>query len=70
VKKPTHPAFGTRGTVDGVRAIAIEPRSNPALQIPGWLREFRIALAIKCAVALWVLAILYVVFWGRPDALF
>ena len=70
MRKPTHPAFGTRGAVAGVRAIAIEPRSKPILHIPGWLREFRVALAIKCAVALWVLAILYVVFWARADALF
>ena len=68
MKKPTYPAFGTRGA--GVRTIAVGPRSNPALQIPGWFREFRIALAIKCAIALWVVAILYVVFWARADALF
>jgi hypothetical protein len=70
VKKPTYPAFGTRGAADAVRAIAIEPRSSPALEIPGWFREFRVALAIKCAIALWVVAILYVVFWARADALF
>ena len=70
MKKPTYPAFGTRGAADTVRTVAIEPRSNRALQIPSWFREFRIALAIKCAVSLWVIAILYVVFWARADALF
>ena len=66
MKKPTHGAFGTRGAIGVVGAIA--PRSKPTLKMPRLPRDSSIGLIIKCAVALWVIAILYVVFWARGDA--
>ena len=68
MKKPTHGAFGTRGAIGVVGAIAIAPRSKPTLKMPRLPRDSSIGLIIKCAVALWVIAILYAVFWARGDA--
>jgi hypothetical protein len=69
MNKPTHRAFGTRGATDIVSTMAIAPLLRPTLlKVPRLPRDSSIGLIIKCAVALWVIAILCAVFWARGDA--
>jgi hypothetical protein len=69
MNKPTHRAFGTRGATDGIGVAAAAPRLVLKLKEPR-LSLKTIGLIIKCAVGLWVIAILYVAFRSPGDAFF
>ena len=65
VRKPTQRAFGTRGATDIAAAAAIEPIMARARRMHSMPRGSKIGLIVKCAVAVWVVAVLYAVLWDR-----
>lgn len=70
VNKPTHRAFGTRGVTDIAATVAIVPKAAPTSRIRPPSRGWRIGLMIKCAVAVWVIAVLFAVLSNRGGLLF
>jgi hypothetical protein len=65
VSKPTQRAFGTRGVTDIAATAAIDPIISRARIMRSMPRGSKIGLIVKCAVAVWVVAVLYAVLWDR-----